>query len=215
MEAYINPQTGKEVRLVERVLTFGLSEEENAFIREQLPSKNCELMATDFVTDLYAYRSFAVIIRAQALSKDGLQELELYYRELENTSTAILWIGEPTLSERIMRMLHCYVAWDDLRDGLKPLLASSYKQVNEIRTMRDKLALAIHVLRLIERYPGIRSRALAESLFISRRSVRRTIDLLRNADESVKYDVSIHGWTIEPSTVSAEPEGNAGKEVAQ
>lgn len=85
-----------------------------------------------------------------------------------------------------MRMLHCYGAWDDLRDGLKPLLASSYKQVNEIRTMRDKLALAIHVLRLIERYPGIRSRALAESLFISRRSVRRTIDLLRYADESVK-----------------------------
>ena len=208
MEPYINPQTGKEVFLVDRVLTFGLNEDENAFVEKQLPNKQCELMPTDFVTDLYAYRNFAVIIRAQALSADGIRELESYYREIEDAPTMILWLGEPKLTARIMCMVHFYNTWDDLRSDVKSLLNSSYKQVNEIRTMRGKLALAIRVLRLVEQYPGIRSRALAESLFISRRSVQHTINLLRYANESVRYDASIHGWIIAPSS---EPDDSTGK----
>lgn len=212
MEPYINPQTGKEVFLVDRVLTFGLSEDENAFVGKHMPNKKCELMPTDFVTDLYAYRSFAVIIRAQTLSKNGVRELELFYRELENDPAAIIWIGEPKLSARIMRMIHYYSTWDALQSDLKSLLNSSYIQINEIRTMRDKLALAIRILRLIEQYPGIRSRALAESLFISRRSVQRTINLLRYANESVRYDASKHGWIIAPPS---EPDNSTGKGALQ
>ena len=209
METYINPQTGEEIRTVDRVLTFGLSEEETAFVVRQLPNKSCELMPTDFVTDLYAYKSFAVIIRAQVLSADGLRELESYYRELEDTPTMILWLGEPKLS---VCMMHYYDTWEDLRDELKSLLTVSYKQVNEIWTMREQLTLAIRVLRLIERDPGIRSRALAESLFISRQSVQRTINLLRYANESVRYDASIHGWIIAPPS---EPDNSTGKGALQ
>ncbi|MBE7009672.1 MAG: hypothetical protein E7422_11300 [Ruminococcaceae bacterium] len=214
MKPYINPQTGEEIRTLDRVLTFGLSEEENAFLEKHLPNKQCELMPTDFVTDLYAYKSVAVIIRAQALSARGLHELESYYRELENTPTLILWLGEPKLSARLMRMTHYYDALDDLRDELKSLLTASYKQINEIRTMREELTLTIRVLRLIEQYPGIRSRAIAETLSISKRSVQRYIHVLRCADDSVQYDASVHGWVVGAS-FSPDETDHPAKEAAQ
>ena len=214
MESYINPQTGEEIRTVDRVLTFGLSEEENAFVEKQLPNKQCELMPTDFVTDLYAYKSVAVIIRARALSIRGLRELESYYRELVNAPTMMIWLGEPKLSVRLMRMMRYYNTWDDLRGELKSLLTASFKQVNEIRTMREKLALAIRILRLVEQYPGIRSRAIAETLSISKRSVQRYIHVLRCADDSVQYDASVHGWVVGASP-SPDGTGHMAKEAAQ
>ena len=198
MEPYINPQTGKEVRLVDRVLTYGLSETENAYVGKLMPAKDCELIATDFVTDLYAYKSFAVILRAGALNDGDRRELEGFYRELEyTTAESILWLGEPKPVSRVKHMVHCYDTWDDLRHELKQTLSAAYRRVNEIRDLRSELALTIRLLRQIEHCPGIRSRALADTLSISKRSIQRYIDVLRAAEENVKYDRSLHGWVLE------------------
>lgn len=51
----INPKTGKELRLTERIITFGLSEAETDWVEKHKPKKACEVIHADFITDLYAY----------------------------------------------------------------------------------------------------------------------------------------------------------------
>lgn len=195
----INPQTGKELRLTERIITFGLCEAENDWVERHKPNEACEVMPTDVITDLYAYRSFATIIRAESLGAVELGKLRLYYRELENAPTVtVFWIGESTLPACATRMMRCYPSWDDLRAELPKELLKAYRCANETRRLWEEVALSIRVLRQIEGCPGIRSGTLASLLSISRRSVRRYIDVLRCADENVKYDPSLYGWVLEP-----------------
>lgn len=207
----INPKTGKELRLTERIITFGLSEAETDWVEKHKPNRACEVIHADFITDLYAYRSFAVIIRAESLNKVELGKLRLYYREQDNTSTAsVFWIGGSAPPACTMRMMRRYPSWDDLLGVLPNELLKAYRHANETRRLREEIALSIRVLRQIEGCPGIRSKALASSLSISRHSVQRCIDILRCAEENVKYDPSLFGWVLEPL---AEQESTANTET--
>lgn len=65
-----------------RVMTFGLSEAELEVLRNSLPSKNTEVFDTDEVTDLVALAAEVLIIKADALDKEGRELLLDYYNEV-------------------------------------------------------------------------------------------------------------------------------------
>lgn len=79
-----------------RIMTFGLTEEENELVRNALPAKNYELLDTDAPTDLIAISAAAVIINASALDTDSRDMIFGYYTELgADMDETVFWIGCP------------------------------------------------------------------------------------------------------------------------
>ena len=58
------------------------------------------------------------------------------------------------------------------------------------------MAMILRVLREIRANPGISTKALAEKLELSTRTVQRHIETLRMAGEFIDYDRSKRGWQL-------------------
>ena len=103
-----------------RVMTFGLSEDELEVLRNSLPSKNTEVFDTDEVTDLVALAAEVLIIKADALDKEGRELLLDYYNEVgDSCDEAVFWIGKPCLPKKLMKRFKIFASFDDLEIILK------------------------------------------------------------------------------------------------
>ena len=179
------------------IATFGLDEEENAYIEKHLPQKECEIMDTDVVTDIVASSEFAVIVRADAMSQSDMELLYDYYGEVAPLSETVIFIGDVTVPANLKNHIAVYKDFDTLKENLKYILLSAYRKQKKSENFSATLANAILILSTIRRQPYITSAELAEKLEISPRSVQRYIETLRVAGEWIEYDTTHKGWYLQ------------------
>ena len=179
------------------VATFGLDEEENAFIEKHLPQKECGIMDTDVVTDIIAIAEFAVIVRADAMSQSDMEMLYDFYGEVAPLSETVIFIGDVTVPANLKNHIAVYKDFDTLKENLKYILLSAYRKQKKSENFSATLANAILILSTIRRQPYITSAELAEKLEISPRSVQRYIETLRVAGEWIEYDTTHKGWYLQ------------------
>ena len=115
-----NKNNNTESQHCGRIMTFGLFESEIEVLRHSLPSKNTEVFDTDEATDLVALGAEVLIIKADALDKEGRELLLDYYNEVgDSCDEAVFWIGEPCLPKKLMKRFKIFASFDDLEKILK------------------------------------------------------------------------------------------------
>lgn len=179
------------------IATFGLNEDENAYIEKNLPQKECEIMDTDVVTDIVASSEFAVIVRADAMSQADMDLLYDYYGEVAPLSETVIFIGDVMIPAKLKNHIAVYKDFDTLKENLKYILLSAYRKQKKSENFSATLANAILILSNIRRQPYITSAELAEKLELSQRSVQRYIETLRVAGEWIEYDTAHKGWHLQ------------------
>ena len=179
------------------IATFGLNEDENAYIEKNLPQKECEIMDTDVVTDIVAASEFAVIVRADAMSQADIDLLYDYYGEVAPLSETVIFIGDVMIPAKLRNHIAVYKDFDTLKENLKYILLSAYRKQKKSENFSATLANAILILSTIRRQPYITSAELAEKLELSQRSVQRYIETLRVAGEWIEYDTAHKGWHLQ------------------
>ena len=179
------------------IATFGLNEDENAYIEKNLPQKECEIMDTDVVTDIVASSEFAVIVRADAMSQADIDLLYDYYGEVAPLSETVIFIGDVMIPAKLKNHIAVYKDFDTLKENLKYILLSAYRKQKKSENFSATLANAILILSTIRRQPYITSAELAEKLELSQRSVQRYIETLRVAGEWIEYDTAHKGWHLQ------------------
>lgn len=103
-----------------RIITFGLTEEENSYLKILLQNKNFEIYATDIASDLVALLATAIIVNSEKLEVDDINLLENYYTEVgEEANEIVFWIGSPLPSLKLQRFFKCYNKFDDIVLELK------------------------------------------------------------------------------------------------
>ena len=76
-------------------------------------------------------------------------------------------------------------------------MVASYAKHRQSDEFSSKISLALRMVILIKRNPGISTAVLADKLDMSTRSVQRYIETLRMSGEWIDYDTSLHGWRLE------------------
>ena len=115
-----------------RVMTFGLSETEIEILHHSLLSKNTEVFDTDEATDLVALAAEVIIIKADALDKEGRELLLDYYNEVADYSDEVVfWIGEPCMPKKLMKRFKVFVSFDDLANNFKQLTTLVFQKSNK------------------------------------------------------------------------------------
>ena len=115
-----------------RVMTFGLSEAELEILHKSLLSQNTEVFDTDEATDLVALAAEVIIIKADALDKEGRELLLDYYNEVADYSDeAVFWIGEPCMPKKLMKRFKVFVSFDDLANNFKQLTTLVFQKSNK------------------------------------------------------------------------------------
>lgn len=67
-----------------RISTFGLTEGQNEFVRQNTPVRDYEVLDTGCPTDLIALSTSALIVNVSALEQDDLQMILDYYTEVKD-----------------------------------------------------------------------------------------------------------------------------------
>ena len=96
-----------------RIITFGLTDEQNKTVKANAPLKDYEVFDTDAPTDLIAIGRTAMIILASELDEDSVGMLFDYYTQVNGcTDETVIWLGNPNLrkncknsSSAILRLL--------------------------------------------------------------------------------------------------------------
>ena len=105
-----------------RVMIFGLSEAELEILHKSLLTQNTKVFDTDEATDLVALAAEVIIIKADALDKEGRELLLDYYNEVADYSDEVVfWIGKPCMPKKLMKRFKVFVSFDDLRIILSSL----------------------------------------------------------------------------------------------
>lgn len=184
--------------LVGQFITYGLSQEQNAFVKSSIPSKGYELLITDVSTDLIAVSSAALIINASALSKADCDMLFDYYTEIAGCADeSVFWLGSPRPPHHLCSKFRCFNDFEEISQNLKYLLLSAGRKSKNAREFSKKMADCLLILSLIRSSPGIKTKALADTLELPVRTVQRYIATLQAAGEWIEYDTKKRGWALQ------------------
>ncbi len=181
-----------------RISTFGLTEEQNEYVRRNTPIRNYELFDTDCPTDLIAVSATALIVNASALEQDDLQMIIDYYSEINGcTDETVLWLGEPKPPVSLRKTLKFYESFDAVRDKLRYILLSAHSKSKKAADYSKKLADGIQILSLIRNRPGITTQEISETMELQPRTVQRYIAALQATGEWIEYDRTLKGWGLQ------------------
>ena len=98
-----------------RIITFGLTENENTNIKILLHKKNYEIYDADIVSDLVALFATAIIINADKLEHDDFNLLEQYYTDIgSEADETIFWLGSPKPSIQLQLLFKCVDNFEDI-----------------------------------------------------------------------------------------------------
>lgn len=98
-----------------RIITFGLTENENTNIKTLLYKKNYEIYEADIASDLVALFATAIIINASKLEKDDFNLLEQYYTEVgTDADEVIFWLNSPKPTIELQLRFKCFDSFDEL-----------------------------------------------------------------------------------------------------
>ena len=82
------------MRNITLIGTFGLTDEQNAVIRDNIPTKNCEIMDTECFTDIITRCEMAVIVMWDKLSEIDEDTLIAFYTDIIPFSETLVLIGD-------------------------------------------------------------------------------------------------------------------------
>ncbi len=106
-----------------RIITFGLTEEENSLLKILARGKNLEIYVADIASDLVALLATVIIVKAAKLETDDLNLLENYYTEVgEDAAETVFWIGSPLPTLYLQRLFKCHNKFDDIVPEIKNML---------------------------------------------------------------------------------------------
>ena len=98
-----------------RIITFGLTNEENSIIKTLVNSKNFEVYDTNVASDLVAILATAIIVNASKLETDSLELLINYYTEINTEAEEfVFWIGSPKPSIELQMLFHCFDNFEEM-----------------------------------------------------------------------------------------------------
>lgn len=180
-----------------RINTFGLTEEQNAHVKANLPSHDCELYIADDPTDLIAINCEAMIVNASAMEQDSADMIFDLYTQIDGcTDETVIWLGEPKPPKELQKFFKCYDSFDAITDKLKYLLLTAHSKSKKAHEYSEKLVNGLKILALIRSHPGISTQKLAELTELPLRSVQRYIAALQATGEWIEYDRSLRGWKL-------------------
>ncbi len=180
-----------------RVNTFGLTEAQNGFIKENLPARKYELYIADNPTDVIANGCDAMLVNAAAMDSDSADMIfDLYSQVNGCTNETVIWLGEPKPPKSLQRFFKCYDSFETVADKLKYLLLTAHSKSKKSYEYSEKLVNGLKILALIRSNPGISTQKLAELNELPVRSVQRYIAALQATGEWIEYDRSLRGWKL-------------------
>ena len=180
-----------------RVITFGLTAEQNALVEENLPARDYEVFDTDAPTDLIAIGCQALIINAASIDSDSAGMIFDYYSQVNGcTDETVIWLGEPKPPKELRKFFKCYNSFDAIKDKLKYLLLTAHSKSKKAHEYSEKLVNGLKILALIRKHPGISTQKLSELTELPLRSVQRYIAALQATGEWIEYDRTLRGWKL-------------------
>ena len=180
-----------------RILTFGLTEAQNAWVEENLPTRDYEVFDTDAPTDVIAIGCQALIVNAAAMDGDAAGMIFDYYSQVNGcTDETVIWLGEPKPPKELRKFFKCYDSFDAIKDKLKYLLLTAHSKSKKAHEYSEKLVNGLKILALIRKHPGISTQKLSELTELPLRSVQRYIAALQATGEWIEYDRTLRGWKL-------------------
>ena len=180
----------------QRIVTLGLTQEQNDFISSCLPNRSIEILTTDNLTDLMALNHAVTIINGWALEENP-ESLFRYYRDVKDcTDETVIWLSDPLPPTDLRKFIKCYRSFEAIQDKLKYLLLGALSNSRRAAEYSTKLVIGLKILSLIRQRPGISTKELAERVSVPARTVQRTIAALQAAGEWIEYDRSLRGWKL-------------------
>ena len=180
-----------------RILTFGLTEAQNAWVEENLPTRDYEVFDTDAPTDVIAIGCQALIVNAAAMDGDAAGMIFDYYSQVNGcTDETVIWLGEPKPPKELRKFFQCYDSFDAIKDKLKYLLLTAHSKSKKAHEYSEKLVNGLKILSLIRKHPGISTQKLSELTELPLRSVQRYIAALQATGEWIEYDRALRGWKL-------------------
>ena len=180
-----------------RITTFGLTEEQNALVKDSIPAKDYEVFDTDAFTDLIAIGHVALILNADMLSDDEREMLCGFYEDVGSCSDeTLIWLGECKPLGEAKRVFKYYRSFSDIEEKLKYLLLEAHRKSKKAAEYSERLANGFLIISLIKKNPGIKTREIAERMELNVRTVQRYISALQAAGEWIEYDRSKRGWEL-------------------
>ncbi len=180
-----------------RVTTFGLTDEENALVEENLPTRDYEVFDTDAPTDLIAIGCQALIVNAASMDSNSVGMIFDYYSQVNGcTDETVIWLGEPKPPKELRKFFKCYDSFDAIKDKLKYLLLTAHSKSKKAHEYSEKLVNGLKILALIRKHPGISTQKLSELTELPLRSVQRYIAALQATGEWIEYDRALRGWKL-------------------
>lgn len=179
------------------VITFGLTDEENALVEENLPTRDYEVFDTDAPTDLMAIGCQVLIVNAASMDSDSVGMIFDYYSQVNGcTDETVIWLGEPKPPKELRKFFKCYDSFDAIADKLKYLLLTAHSKSKKAHEYSEKLINGLKILALIRKHPGISTQKLSELIELPLRSVQRYIAALQATGEWIEYDRTLRGWKL-------------------
>ena len=180
----------------QRIITSGLTQEQNDFVVSCLPNCSIEVLTTDAISDLMAINHAVAIISGRALEEDPAP-LFSYYRDVKDcTDETVIWLSEPLPPTDLRKFIKCYRSFEAVQDKLKYLILGALSKSKRAVEYSTKLVIGLKILSLIRKCPGISTKELAERVSVPTRTVQRTIAALQAAGEWIEYDRSLRGWKL-------------------
>ena len=180
-----------------RIITFSLTEEENAVVTANIPARNYEVFDTDAPTDVIAIGSEAMIIYAPAMDQDSIDSIFDLYTQIDGcTHETVIWLGEPKPPKNLQKIFKCYESFDAIRDKIKYLLLNAHTKSKKAYDYSTRLVMGYKIIALVREHPGITTEKLSEILELPVRSVQRYLASLQAAGEWIEYDRTLHGWKL-------------------
>lgn len=181
-----------------RIITYGLTNEENSIILKNIPAHDYKVINTECATDIIAFSASAVIINAAKLSNDDYNMITDYYTEINGcTYETVIWIGAPVPQGALKKQFKCYESFDMIENNLKYILLSAHSKSQKAASFSKKLADGIKILSFIRNRPGITTRELSETMELSQRTIQRYIASLQAAGEWIEYNKAKKGWELQ------------------
>lgn len=180
-----------------RIITFGLTEEENEIVKNNLPAKDYEVFDTDAPTDIIAIGCVAIIVDASKLDEDAVGMLFDYYTQVNGcTDQTVIWLGTPTPPKELRKFFKCYPLFADILDNLKFLLLNAHSKSKKAADFSKKLANGLLILSLVRKKPGITTKELSTEVGVPIRTVQRYITAIQATGEWIEYDRALKGWKL-------------------
>lgn len=186
------------MNLEKKVFTYGLSEEENAKVRKALPSKEYGLIDDECITSALAKTYTAVILNADAMVQDEIDEVRGYYLDIGCcTDETMIWLGSAPVPSKMKSYVKAYPDFCSIEENLKFLLLTAHRKMKKVEGHSRMLADSLLILAMVRKFPGISTQQLVERTGISERSVQRYIKSIQATGEWLEYNRSKRGWELQ------------------